>query len=248
MAARYPGIVKSCRGTPVSYDASSGRALTLEHHLDSGNVWLWDVVVVFGRFRGFEQSYPTCRVLLCCGHLSVAIGPHGQLSHAVAQGESFEPRCAVLLMLHLEMIHDGTEHPMDRFTGFCGCKGPQPGLPSCFWMGFEQGRSSKSRARNTIENALRLHYPQDGSSSSWLREVLVDVCLGGDHVDAALLLTDVVILDELTRDLRKARFQPEHVIREALSSSLMELLLKKASAQTAASVHDQLGKHLWLLY
>ena len=95
----YLGLIKYEHGKIDSFDASSSKARTIEPHFDTGNTFYWGLCIIFGRFSGFEQTYPTLRILLECDHLSFVIGPYGQLSHAVAQGEGSEPRCCVLLHL-----------------------------------------------------------------------------------------------------------------------------------------------------
>ena len=116
-AERFPALVKMCGQDVDSYDPVTGVGHTIEPHFDTGNAWLWGLCIIFGRFSGFEQTYPTCRLLLQCGHLSFAYGPYGQLCHAVAQGTSDEPRCCVLLHLHLNLTEDRIASELVGFKG-----------------------------------------------------------------------------------------------------------------------------------
>ena len=82
-------------------------------------------------------------------------------------------------------------------------------------MGFEQTTSSKSEARNAVENALRL----ERCSSAGLRDAFAAECLAGRTAEAAPLLGDVVLLTELTRDLRTTG-RPEVEVRRELGREL----------------------------
>jgi hypothetical protein len=234
-AAMFPGLTKFTRGGAIdSFEEESGAARTIEPHFDTGNNYLWGLCIIFGEFSGFEQVYPTIRVLLECGHLSFAAGPYGQLCHAVAQGTATSgPRLCVLLHVHGEMTTmPGAPALEYSLTGFAGCPGEQPiegGECVCdVAMGFEPSRTAKSEARVEMEMLMRRLPRRCGEgftapSPAELRARFVDLCVRGLTSQAAPLLGDAVLLTAMTEDYRRgagAGGGGERSVREALLRDL----------------------------
>ncbi len=207
-----------------------------------------------GKFEGFEQCYPTIRVLLQCGHMSVAFAPYGQLCHAVAMGTGPEPRCVVLLHVHDEMTELNPKNLRFDAAGFTGCKGANP-----FWwhgtnrdagMGFEQSKSGKSAARNAMEMALRglprsvLPAPPRPTALE-LRLLFVKLCIDCGPDETAPLLGDVVILTAMTSDWRLTNAS-EASIRQSLMGDLEERLSARYSEECRAGRREEGGRDAWL--
>jgi len=232
-AKQFPGLVRYGGGADGkarvdSYDEATSKARTIEPHFDTGNATLWGFCVILGRFEGFEQTYPTCRLLLSCGHLSFAFGPYGQLCHAVAQGTGDEPRCCVLLHIHQEMTAASSKPLRFDLAGVDGCLGRQEfefdGRTCNAGMGFEQSKSRKSVARNDMEMALRqlprLAPDPPPPTPADLRSCFINLCLCGQWREAAPLLGDVVLLTFMSADFRAELRNDEAAVRKALRGAL----------------------------
>ena len=210
------------------------------------NKYYWGFCIIFGKFEGFEQAYPTIRLLLQCGHLSYVFGPYGQLCHFVAQGTGDEPRCCVLLHVHDEMTDQSKTTPPLRYdlAGFSGCSGEQlfdfHGKMCDAGMGFEQSKSAKSVARNKMEMALR-RLPRIGETDpphktpAQLRELFVDLCVSCGSDEAAPLLGDVVILTSMTEDYRR------HGVSERELRALLEADLRSSLQRSFSSCMSKRG-------
>ena len=195
-----------------------------------------------GKFDGFEQCYPTIRVLLQCGHMSVAFAPYGQLCHAVAMGTGPEPRCVILLHVHDEMTELNPKNLRFDAAGFTGCRGYNPfmwqGTARDAGMGFEQSKSGKSSARNAMEMALRrlprtvLPAPPRPTAHE-LRLLFVKLCFDFGPDETAPLLGDVVILTLMTSDWRLT-LASEADVRLALMAELKASLSARYSEECRA--------------
>ena len=272
-ANRFPGLTKYGKNSTVdSFDVATGKARTIEPHFDTGNLYFWGLCIIFGRFKGFEQSYPTIRLLVSCSHLSFAFGPYGQLAHAVAQGDASndEPRLCVLLHVHGEMTTMPGVMPLRYdMTGFKGCKGEQPydvgentaeemsddddddgnGYICDRPMGFEMDKSKKSQARNEMEMLMRRLPRARGEayvapSPAELRAHFVDMCVRGMMAQAAPLLGDVVLLTAMTEDFRLAGMA-EGEVREALLADLEARLHVCGHVTTGTRTNAQWREHAY---
>ena len=121
-----------------------------------------------------------------------------------------------------------------ELTGFNGCSGEQPflfkGGMRDAGMGFEQSKSSKSSARNMLENYLRL---DQGRSSAGLREKFAQVAERHGAGQAAPLLSDVTLLSYMGDDLRE-HDTDEATVRCELKAALTVLLSAKGLDSEAA--------------
>ena len=262
----FPSLIKySSKNKIDSYDATTGKAHTCNYHFDTGNLYFWGLCIIFGRFSGFEQAYPTVRALLTCGHLSFAFGPYGQLAHGVAQGDAAtdEPRLCVLLHVHGEMTSmPGPKQLRYDMTGVRFCKAEQPfdlgsamgsnkieGYMCDTPMGFEQNKSRKSQARNEMEMLLRrmprAHNEEyEAPSAAELRECFVDLCMRGMTAQTAPLLGDVVLLTAMTEDFRKEG-KTEAEVRTKLVEKLEERLRMRGYTAADASSPTQWQEHAY---
>ena len=225
-------------------------------------------VDIISESTGFEQSYPSIRILLKCGHISFSFAPYGQLCHAVAQGRGGEPRCCVLLHVHGEMTQAAQQPLRCDLAGVAGCKGCQPfawhGQERDGGMGFEQCKSQKSIARNTMEMALRrLPMSADAATSqalpllgmqpeddaphptgAELRTLWVKLCRNGMTSDAAPLLGDVVLVTYMSGDLRKELGSDgEAAVKRAFVSDLKRRLQASGCCDWRACL--KYVNHVW---
>ena len=136
---------------------------------------------------------------------------------------AFSPRLTtsrcVLLHVHQDMTEAATCDLRYDLAGFAGCAKVQPfkheGVMRDAGMGFDQDKSSKSVARNALENELRLKR----ATAPALRHCFVQQCLAGRADEAAPLLGDTVLLTCMGEDLR-AQLSTEHQVHEELLKSL----------------------------
>lgn len=136
-----------------------------------------------GKFEGFEQCYPTIRVLLQCGHMSVVFAPYGQLCHAVAMGTGPEPRCVVLLHVRSVSLYL-TRHKLTH-TGEKPFSCEHPGCGARFTQSNDLKKHERTQHKTEEPNqgaACTAHPPHP------LGVVLPSAAAGGEGLRAGRLL------------------------------------------------------------